>query len=261
MRHIVIPARYHSSRFPGKLLQEIGGVPIIVHTYQCAQAAAVDSVLIATDSERIAEVVQAAGAEVFFSNTIHHSGTERITEVVQQVAYADDDIIINLQGDEPFVPPKLLEETAAKLQKHHQASIATNCFPLEQITDVFNPNIVKVVLDKQHYALYFSRAPIPWLSGVFESKCDVIFPSSLDVDLSLFNRHIGIYAYRAGFIKDYGKLAPSPLERHESLEQLRVLWNGYKIVVSQSDSFPGQEVNTPADLQKARDYFIRKMCT
>lgn len=259
MRRIIIPARYDSSRFSGKLLQEIGNIPIIVHTYQRALAAAVDSVIVATDDERIAEAVQAAGAEVLLSTTIHHSGTERISEVVRQLDYADDDIIINLQGDEPFVPPKLLQQTAADLQQHQQASVATVYLPLEEVTDVFNPNVVKVVLDKQNYALYFSRAPIPWLSSVFKSNVQDRFSATDDFDLSLFHRHIGIYAYRASFVKYYNELACSPLEQQESLEQLRVLWNGYKIILSQANSILPQEINTPQDLQKARDYFTRNI--
>ena len=257
-QHIIIPARYQSSRFPGKLLQEIGGIPLIVHTYQHALAATVDSVLIATDDERIAKVVEAAGAEVFFSKSIHHSGTERIANVVQQLNYADNDIVINLQGDEPFLPSNLLKQAAADLQEHQDASVASIYLPLEDTTDVFNPNVVKVVLDKHHYALYFSRAPIPWSNSVFKSNADKLLFSPDSIDLSVFHQHVGVYAYHAGFVKHYSRLAPSPLEKSESLEQLRVLWHGYKIILSQASSFSGPGINTPADLKKARDYFTRQ---
>jgi len=245
MLRIVIPARYQSSRFPGKLLQKIGGIPMIVHVYQRALEAKVDSVIVATDDQRIAEAVTGVGAEVFFSTTEHHSGTERITEVVAALKYHDDDIVINLQGDEPFVPAKLLRQVAQDLAVHEKASMATLYIPLEDEADVFNPNVVKVALDKENYALYFSRAPIPWLRSGFDI-------SRTNFALDLFHRHLGIYAYRVGFIKRYGQLPISPLEKQEALEQLRVLWNGYKIILSAAEKFLGQEVNTSEDLAKAR---------
>ena len=250
MHRIIIPARYQSSRFPGKMLQKIGGIPMIVHVYQRAVEAVADSVVVATDDERIAEAVTAVGAEVFFSTTEHHSGTERITEVVQKLGYADDDIVVNLQGDEPFIPAKLLRQVAESLQTHTEASVATLYLPLTNKEDVFNPNVVKVVLDKNNYALYFSRAPIPWLRDVFDTP-------TADFPLALLHRHLGIYAYRVSFIKHYGELAVSPLEQQESLEQLRVLWNGYKIILNEIDPFPGQEVNTPEDLKKAREFYTK----
>ena len=246
MLRIVIPARYQSTRFPGKPLQEIGGLPMIAHTYQRALEANVDSIVIATDDERIAAAVKAIGSDVFFSTTEHASGTERIAEVAQQLGYDDEDIVINLQGDEPFVPAILLRQTAETLAMHADASMATVYIPLESSVDVFNPNIVKVVLDKHNYALYFSRASIPWLRGVFDNE------SQPNFDLTSFHRHIGIYAYRAGFVKCYHELVISPLEKQESLEQLRVLWNGHKIILSQATELPGQEVNTPEDLERVQ---------
>lgn len=245
MLRIVIPARYEASRFPGKLLKEVGDMPIILHTYQRALAAQVDSVVIATDDQRIAEVATAAGAEVFLSQIEHSSGTERIAEVVQTLAYDEQDIVINLQADEPFIQPQLLRQAAENLKAHPAASMSTIYLPLDKAEDVFNPNIVKVVLDKDNYALYFSRAPIPWLRGVFDQQRS-------EFALESFHRHIGIYTYRASFVKQYRQLAVSPLEQYESLEQLRVLWNGYKIVLSEASVLPGQEVNTEEDLQKAR---------
>lgn len=252
MFHIIIPARYQSSRLPGKPLLEIGGIPMIVHVYQQALKAGAESVVIATDDKRIEQVLLAEGANVFMSDVPHDSGTERLAEVVDALDYSDDDIIVNLQGDEPFVPTKLLQQVAQELQENSMASMSSLYIPLEVHEDVFNPNIVKVVLDKHKFALYFSRAPIPWLRDDFaEEKVD-------DFDLSLFHRHIGIYGYRANFIKEYVKLPSSPLEQYESLEQLRVLWNGYKIILAEASTMPGQEVNTAEDLEKARKIFHAK---
>jgi 3-deoxy-manno-octulosonate cytidylyltransferase (CMP-KDO synthetase) len=249
MFHIIIPARYQSSRLPGKPLLDIGGIPMIVHVYRQALKAGAGSVVIATDDERIENVLLAEGAQVFMSDIPHDSGTERLGEVVEKLDYSDDDIIVNLQGDEPFVPIQLLQQVGNDLQQHTAASMSTIYIPLDNHEDVFNPNVVKVVLDKENYALYFSRAPIPWLRDDFaDDKKD-------DFDLSLFHRHIGIYAYRASFIKQYARLPISPLEKYECLEQLRVLWNGHKIILSEAIAVPGQEVNTVQDLEKARQIY------
>ena len=172
------------------------------------------------------------GQKFFLSQAEHQSGTERIAEVVRALGYDEQDIIVNLQADEPFIDPQLLRQTAAKLAADEVASMSTVYIPLDKTEDVFNPNIVKVVLDKHDYALYFSRAPIPWLRGVFDQQ-------QSEFPLQLFHRHIGIYAYRAGFVKQYRELAASPLEQYESLEQLRVLWNGYKIILSEAAALPG----------------------
>ncbi len=252
MLRIVIPARYQASRFPGKLVKEIGGIPVVLHTYQRALEANFDSVVVATDDQRIAEIMTAAGAEVFLSQVEHQSGTERIAEVVQTLDYDEQDIIVNLQADEPFINPKLLEQAAQTLNADKVASVSTIYIPLDKTEDVFNPNIVKVILDKDNYALYFSRAPIPWLRGVFDQQ------QQQDFTLQLFHRHIGIYAYRAGFVKEYRNLSVSPLEKYESLEQLRVLWNGYKIILHEALALPGQEVNTKEDLQKAQAIYANQ---
>lgn len=249
MFRIVIPARYQSSRLPGKPLLEIGGTPMITHVYQRALETGADSVIIATDHQDIVTVCEELGADYFLSNADHQSGTERIAEVVAEKNYADDDIIVNLQGDEPFVVPVLLKQVADALACNPSASMSSLFIPLETHEEVFNSNVVKVCLDKNNYALYFSRASIPWLRGVFDQQHDN------DFDLSLFHRHIGIYAYTAKFVKQYIELPVSPLEKQECLEQLRVLWNGHKIIMAEAHELPGQEVNTESDLQKAREFF------
>ena len=200
MFHIIIPARYQSSRLPGKPLLDIGGIPMIVHVYRQALKAGAESVVVATDDERIEKVLLAENAQVFMSDIPHDSGTERLGEVVEKLGYSDSDIIVNLQGDEPFVPIKLLQQVANDLQHHFSASMSTIYIPLDNHEDVFNPIVVKVVLDKENFALYFSRAPIPWLRDDFADN------KTTDFDLSLFHRHIGIYAYRANFIKEYIKV-------------------------------------------------------
>ena len=249
MLRIVIPARYQSSRLPGKPLVDIGGKPMIAHVYERALATKADSIVIATDDQRIVDVCHDFKAEVFYSEQDHQSGTERIAEVVTQLGYADDDIIINLQGDEPFVDPSLLNQVASILEASDLAKMSSLYAPIEIHEDIFNPNIVKTILDKNNYAMCFSRAAIPWLHGVFDQN------EIPDVDLSLFKKHIGIYAYYTGFIKEYIELPLSPLEKPESLEQLRVLWNGYKIILGKALAATGQEVNTEADLEKARLFY------
>ena len=249
MSHIIIPARYHSTRLPGKPLVDIGGVPMILRVYERAQQVGAQSVVVATDDERIASVLRAVGAEVFVSDVDHQSGTERLAEVVAAGTYSDDDIIVNLQGDEPFIPVELLQQVATTLQQSNDAAMSTLYVPFEQAVDVFNPNIVKVVLDERDYALYFSRAPIPWLRDQFHD-----IQTISEFDALPFRRHIGIYAYRASFVKQYGALMESPLEKYECLEQLRVLWHGYKIALAAAVTLPGQEVNTPEDLIRAQEF-------
>lgn len=249
MIHIIIPARYQSSRLPGKPLVDIGGKPMIQHAYQRALATGADSVVIATDHQDILTACQKFGAEVFMTKANHQSGTERIAEIVHEKNYDNDDVVINLQGDEPFIAPTLLMQVATALAESKEAVMSSLYIPLTAHEDVFNPNVVKVCLDKNQHALYFSRAPIPWLRGVFASN------NKTEFDLSLFHRHIGIYAYTAGFVKEYIQLPESPLEQQESLEQLRVLWNGYKIIMSEASELPGQEVNTEEDLEKARKFY------
>lgn len=252
MFHIIIPARYQSTRLPGKPLLPIGDKPMISHVFERAMASGAKSVMVATDDQRIADVFPAE--QVFLSSTPHHSGTERIAEVVDKMGYNDDDIIVNLQGDEPFIPTELLQQVAGVLAENPGADMATLYTPIQSVDDVFNPNIVKVVLDKHNYALYFSRAQIPYSRDGFAGE-----QKSLTAEL--YFRHIGLYAYRVKFIKQYIQLSETPLERLECLEQLRVLAHGHRIVLAEALKLPALEVNTEEDLEKARDYYLTNCTT
>jgi 3-deoxy-manno-octulosonate cytidylyltransferase (CMP-KDO synthetase) len=242
---IVIPARFGSSRFPGKPLALIDGQPMIQRVYTCAAASHASEVVIATDDERIAEAADGFGASVCMTASTHTSGTDRIAEVIEILGWDDDEIIVNLQGDEPLMPVELLNQVAEDLEHHTDAAIATLAVHLDDPDQVFDPNVVKVVTDKKGYALYFSRAAIPWI------RDELSWGNPVAPDVAQgFRRHIGLYAYRAGFIREYVTWPPAPIETDESLEQLRVLWNGRRIHVSMASVLPPPGVDTPEDLQK-----------
>ena len=229
----VIPARYASTRFPGKPLADLGGKPMVVRVCERARESGADPVCVATDDARIAEAVRKHGFDARMTRAGHASGTERIAEAAAQLGLAGEAIVVNVQGDEPLIAPQLIARVAAALERNPQASVATACHPIHDAAEFTNPNVVKAVLNAKGEALYFSRAAIPHpRSGA---------PQAL--------RHIGIYAYRAAFLGRYASLAPSPLEVAEQLEQLRVLWHGYRIatVIEEGAIAPG--VDTPADLQ------------
>jgi 3-deoxy-manno-octulosonate cytidylyltransferase (CMP-KDO synthetase) len=245
MIRIVIPARYKSTRLPAKPLAMIGDKTMLEHVYLRALEAGADSVVIATDDARIQQHAQSLGAEVCMTAEDHPTGTDRIAEVVELMGYGADDIIVNLQGDCPFLPGQLLKQVAQALYNATEASVSTLYTSINSEEEIFNPNIAKIVLDKNNYALYFSRAPIPWLREQFGKE------NRGEIDLSIFHAHIGVYAYRASFVQQYRNLPMSPLETHEGLEQIRVLWNGYKIIAAKAAVLPGQEVNTPEDLAAA----------
>jgi 3-deoxy-manno-octulosonate cytidylyltransferase (CMP-KDO synthetase) len=234
---IVIPARYHSTRLPGKMLLPVAGRPLLQWTYEQARSSAIPHVLIATDDERIASSARAFGADVVITATHHFSGTDRIAEVAQQLGWPDDDIVVNLQGDEPLMPAVLIEQVAQLLVHHPRANMATLAVGGLTPTQFRDPNVVKVLLDEQHQALYFSRAPVP---------CDR--DGSDGHRLAL--RHIGIYAYRVAALRKLTQLAPHPLEQCEKLEQLRALAHGLVIQVAIAAVMPGQDVNTAEDLQR-----------
>lgn len=238
---VIIPARYASTRLPGKPLQMIHGQPMIVHVMRQAMASGADRVIIATDNNDVAQAVTMAGGEACLTRTDHQSGTERLAEVIEKYRFADDTIIVNVQGDEPTIPPVIISQVAENLSSHH-VGMATLAVPITEADDVFNPNVVKVVRDHTGYALYFSRAAIPWDRERFATSQQQIGSS--------FLRHIGIYAYRAGFIRRYIAWQPSPLENIELLEQLRVLWYGEKIHVDVAKAVPGPGVDTPEDLRR-----------
>lgn len=237
--HVIIPARYQSSRLPGKLLMELQGVSVIQHVYQQALKAEPKSITIATDSELIAEHAQQFGAQVQMTASTHQSGTDRIAEVVSKGDFSKDALIVNVQGDEPLIAPALIKQVAQSLALS-SAPMATLCWPLSSQAQFENPNVVKVVRNCHNQALYFSRAPIP-------AHRD--HPNSLDLSY----RHIGLYAYRADFLLKMVDWPMAELEGYEALEQLRVLWQGYPIQVDQACVEPLQDINTAEDLEQARD--------
>ena len=245
---IVIPARFASTRFPGKPLEKLAGRPVIEHVYKCASNSEATAIIIATDDERIAETATKFGADVCMTSSQHQSGTERINEVIEQRNLSDSEIIVNLQGDEPLMPASCLNQVAGMLLTEPSAVMATLSAPITDSDDIFNSNIVKVVCNRDQSALYFSRAPIPWQRGKFEDR-------QIDFDCNfVWKRHIGLYAYRASFIKKYIELSPGPLEIIESLEQLRVLWHGYKLIVAEANELPGPGIDTREELEKAEQY-------
>ena len=246
---VVIPARYASSRLPGKPLLDIAGKPMVVRVVEQAIASGAAEVIVATDHEQIRDAVAGYGYEVIMTKADHVSGTDRIAEVVQKQGWADDTIIVNVQGDEPLIDPALIGEVAGNLGTHAEAAMSTACHTLHDTPSILNPNIVKVVLDHQGHALYFSRAPIPYPRDAFAANRDV------PADMPIY-RHIGVYAYRAGFLRAYAALTPSVIEHIEMLEQLRVLWHGYKISVEITEKAPAAGVDTEADLAYVRAAII-----
>lgn len=241
---VVIPARYASSRLPGKPLASIGGKPMVVHVMERALLSGADQVIVATDNHDVVAAVKRAGGEVCLTSVDHQSGTERLAEVIKHYGFVDEDIIVNVQGDEPLIPPLIISQVAGNLASCN-AGMATLAVPITTSKEAFNPNIVKVVMDTNGYALYFSRAAIPWDRERFSQ--------SLKTVSDCFLRHIGIYAYRVGFIHRYVNWAPSKLEQIELLEQLRVLWYGEKIHVAVAKVRPWPGVDTLEDLEKVRN--------
>ncbi|EKO3399129.1 3-deoxy-manno-octulosonate cytidylyltransferase [Vibrio fluvialis] len=239
---VVIPARYQSTRLPGKPLADIAGKPMVQWVYEQAMQAGAERVIIATDDARVEQAVLAFGGTVCMTSPDHQSGTERLAEVVKLMGIEDDHIIVNVQGDEPLIPPSIIRQVADNLAAS-QAPMATLAVEISHEDEVFNPNAVKVVTDKDGYALYFSRATIPWDRDNFAKDKTVVQP---------LMRHIGIYAYRAGFINTYIQWPASQLEKIECLEQLRVLWYGEKIHVAVALEAPPAGVDTAEDLDAVR---------
>lgn len=250
--HVVIPARHASTRLPGKPLLPIAGKPMIIRVAEQAAQSGAQQIWIATDHHAIANVVHEHGFKACLTRESHASGTDRIAEVIEQHNWPDDTIVVNVQGDEPLMPPALVRAVAEHLEHHPECAIATACHAIHTETDFCNPNIVKVVVDKDGNALYFSRAPIPYPRDAFARKQDL--PADLPV-----MRHIGIYAYRAAFLRAYGNLAPAPIENFEALEQLRALYHGYKIGVFIADEAPPAGVDTAEDLHTAQKLFEQKI--
>lgn len=234
---VVIPARYASTRLPGKALADIAGRPMIAHVVDRARESSAARVIVATDDQRIADAVSQLDCEVCLTRANHESGSDRLAEVVQNLAFDDDEIIVNVQGDEPLIPGKLIDQVAAALNLAGDAVMSTAAKAIEEESDIDNPNLVKVVFSRTGRALYFSRAPIPFArDGRYANAW----------------HHIGIYAYRASFLRRYDQLVRSELERTESLEQLRVLDNGDSIMVETVDYDTGVGVDTIDDLERVR---------
>lgn len=246
---VIIPARYQSSRLPGKVLADIQGKPMIQWVVEKAQLSGASQVIVATDNDEVAAVVSSFGGEVCRTRADHQSGTERLAEVIEKYKFDDQQVIVNVQGDEPFIPAENISQVATNLAKQAKAPMATLAVHIDSVEEAFNANAVKVLCDKEGYALYFSRATIPYDRERFLNNISVKEIGDF------YLRHIGIYAYRAHFIKDYITWPSSALEKIESLEQLRVLWQGEKIHVAVANSrLPVEGVDTPEDLAKARAY-------
>ncbi|BBI99252.1 3-deoxy-manno-octulosonate cytidylyltransferase [Ferrigenium kumadai] len=249
--HVVIPARHASTRLPGKPLLPIAGKPMVVRVAEQAAQSGAQQIWIATDHHAIAGVVHEHGFKACLTKDTHASGTDRIAEVVEQQGWTDETIVVNVQGDEPLMPPALVRAVAEHLHAHPECAIATACHAIHDEAALRNPNIVKTVLDKHGNALYFSRAPIPYPRDAFAAQ------QPLPQDMPVL-RHIGIYAYRVSFLRAYGRLAPAAIEQFEALEQLRALYHGYKIGVFVAEEAPPSGVDTEQDLQVARQIFEKR---
>ena len=243
---VLIPARYASTRLPGKPLADIGGVPMVVRVARNAAKTQAARVVIACDDERIARAAHDHGVEAVLTRSDHPTGTDRLAEAASALALRDDEIVVNVQGDEPLLEPALVNEVAALLSSRPDAAIATACHAIDSVDEAFNPNVVKVVLDATQNALYFSRATIPWARDAFGSTVDAL-PGGLPI-----YRHYGLYAYRVAFLRRFPALSPAPIERFEALEQLRALWHGERIVVAITHGTPAPGVDTPEDLARVR---------
>src|SRR5689334_4812823 len=243
----IIPARLASTRLPNKPLADLGGKPMVVRVAERAQASGAARIVVATDHADILAACAAHGVEACMTLAGHPSGTDRIAEVARTLGLADDAVVVNLQGDEPLIDPALLAACAARI--NGEVPMATCAHPLHEAADAFNPNVVKVVLDKHGRALYFSRATIPWHRDAFAQNREQLPAGYVPL------RHIGLYAYSNAFLQQYPQLEMSPLETIEALEQLRVLWHGVPIAVHVTDSAPAAGVDTPEDLERVRSYF------
>jgi len=243
---VLVPARLASTRLPRKPLADVGGVPLVVRVARRARQSQATRVIVAADSEEIAQVCRMHDVEVVLTAPEHATGTDRLAEAAQLLALADDAIVVNVQGDEPLIPPAVIDRVANLLQTRPNCALATAAHRLTDATEFFSANVVKVVTDAADRALLFSRAPIPWSRDAFARARDRLpanFPAL---------RHIGLYAYRAGFLRRYPKLAAAPIEAHESLEQMRALWHGYGIAVLTLDTALPPGIDTPEDLEHVR---------
>ncbi|QSP93620.1 3-deoxy-manno-octulosonate cytidylyltransferase [Marinobacter salinisoli] len=251
---VVIPARYASTRLPGKPLADIAGKPMIQHVFERAQESRAERVVIATDDDRVQSACEAFGADVVMTSPDHASGTDRLEEVARLLEFEPDHRVVNVQGDEPLIPPAVINQVADNLELYPDAAIATLCERLHDAEQVFNPNVVKVVFDHQGMAHYFSRAPIPWARDLWQEGSPLPGAGvSLPENIGYF-RHIGIYGYRASVLEQFVSWPPAPLEQVEALEQLRALYNGAQIHVDVALETPPAGVDTEADLSRLREW-------
>jgi len=253
---VVIPARLASTRLPGKPLADIGGKPMVVRVAERAQASGAQQVWIASDTQAVIDAARAHGFDAMLTRADHPSGTDRLAEVAEQLGWPDDALIVNVQGDEPLIDPALIRDVAAHLAAHPDCAIATAAHPITAPAEIFSPHVVKVVMDARGVALYFSRAPIPWARDAWHPHWSA---DALDLKMmpappapAVVYRHIGLYAYRAKFLRGYALLAVSPLEQVEALEQLRAMWHGERIAVLVTAAAPAPGVDTPADLARVQ---------
>lgn len=245
---VLIPARMASTRLPDKPLADLGGQPMVVRVAQRARLAGARQVIVATDDERVRRACVAHDVPALLTRSTHVSGSDRLAEACEQLGLDGDDIVVNVQGDEPLIEPDLISACAALLQAHPDCSVATAAHAIETLADFQNPNVVKLVMDQTGRALYFSRAPIPWWRDGSQQGQAALPPMSAW-------RHVGLYAYRAATLRRFPMLPPAPLEQVESLEQLRFLWHGERIVVHRADRAPAAGVDTPEDLARVRSFF------
>ena len=242
---VVIPARLGSTRLPRKPLADIAGKPMVIRVAERAKLSLAQSVVVATDSPEIQAACDEYHIECLLTSADHPTGTDRIAEVAQLLKLPSNTLIVNVQGDEPLIPPELINQVATTLAEHEQCAISTVAVPINDASEISNPNVVKVILNRSNEALYFSRAPIPFVRD----------PQSSPQTVHL--RHLGIYAYRADFLQAYTRLEPAPPEQAEALEQLRALWNGYRIAVHIASEAPPAGVDTPEDLERIRQILAR----
>lgn len=245
---VLIPARLASSRLPDKPLADIAGLPMVVRVAQRAEQSSAAQVVVAADSARIADACSAHGVRAVLTRPDHPSGSDRLAEACEQLGLDGDDVVVNVQGDEPLIDPGLIDAVGALLGQRRDASMSTAAHPIASVGEFTNPNVVKVVLQADGLALYFSRAPMPWWRDGFAQGVDALpDPAPL--------RHVGIYGYRAGFLRAFPRLPQAPLETCEALEQLRALWHGHRIAVHVARQAPGAGVDTPEDLERVRRLF------
>lgn len=242
---VLVPARLASTRLPDKPLADIAGRPMVVRVAERALKSAANRVIVAADSTRIIDACAAHGVEAVLTRADHASGSDRLAEACELLGLSGQDVVVNVQGDEPLIDPALIDAVAALLKARPEASMSTAAHPIADLSEFTNPNVVKTVLDAQGLALYFSRAPIPWWRDGFAAGSQTL-PEPRPL------RHVGIYGYRAGFLRLFPRLAPAPMEQAEALEQLRAMWHGHRIAVHVTDGAPGVGVDTPADLARVR---------